>query len=78
MQAHSGFFILEFGDDLLSQKLYNHYHRPGGVSRPCSEWERVVPPRYGHQKTVKERGFSENYTQKGDTMGASGKFSVKI
>ena len=26
-----------------------HYHRRCGVSRSCSGWEGVVPPRYGHQ-----------------------------
>ena len=26
-----------------------HYHRRGGVSRSCSEWEGVGPPRYGRQ-----------------------------
>jgi hypothetical protein len=27
-----------------------HYHRGCSVSLPCSEWERVEPLRYGHQK----------------------------
>ena len=26
-----------------------HYHRRKGVSRSCSGWEGVVPPRYGRQ-----------------------------
>ncbi len=38
------------GDDLLSHNLEMHYHRLCSVSLPCSGWERVVPPRYGHQK----------------------------
>ena len=37
------------GNDLLSHKLYKHYHRSCGVSLPCSEWERVGPPRKDHQ-----------------------------
>jgi len=35
------------GDVLLSHTLEVHYHRGCGVSLPCSEWERVGPPRYG-------------------------------
>ncbi len=38
------------GDVLLSHKLYKHYHRGCSVSLPCSEWERVVPLRYDHQR----------------------------
>ncbi len=38
------------GDDLLSQDLSSHYHRRWGVSLPGSEWDRVVPPRCGHQR----------------------------
>ena len=38
------------GDDLLSQDLSSHYHRRARVSLPGSEWDRVVPPCYGHQK----------------------------
>ena len=30
-------------------KRIAHYHRRRGVSRSCSGWEGVVPPRYGHQ-----------------------------
>jgi hypothetical protein len=37
------------GNDLLSRKLDKHYHRRCGVSLPCSGWERVGPPRKGHQ-----------------------------
>src|SRR5437660_8648775 len=38
------------GDVLLSHNLSSHYHRGCSVSLPCSEWERVVPLRYYHQK----------------------------
>ena len=38
------------GDDLLSQDLSSHYHRRTRVSLPGSEWDRVVPLCYGHQK----------------------------
>ena len=40
------------GDDLLSQDLSSHYHRRCGVSLPGSEWDRVVPPRSGHQRAM--------------------------
>ena len=40
------------GDDLLSQDLSSHYHRRCGVSLPGSEWDRVVPPRSGHQRAI--------------------------
>jgi hypothetical protein len=30
-------------------RLKTKYHRRWGVSRPCSEWERVQPPRHDHQ-----------------------------
>jgi hypothetical protein len=40
------------GDDLLSQDLSSHYHRRCGVSLPGSEWDRVVPPRSGHQRAT--------------------------
>ncbi len=30
-------------------RLETKYHRRWGVSRPCSEWERVQPPRHNHQ-----------------------------
>lgn len=39
------------GDVLLSHKLYMHYHRGCSVSLPCSEWERVGPLRWDHQKS---------------------------
>ena len=38
------------GDVLLSHDLSLHYHRGCSVSLPCSEWERVVPLRYYHQR----------------------------
>src|SRR5260370_33862161 len=38
------------GDVLLSHTLEMHYHRGCSVSLPCSEWGRVVPLRYDHQK----------------------------
>ncbi len=38
------------GDVLLSHNLEMHYHWGCSVSLPCSEWERVGPLRYDHQK----------------------------
>ena len=38
------------GDVLLSHGLSPYYHRGCSVSLPCSEWERVVPLRYCHQR----------------------------
>jgi hypothetical protein len=40
------------GDDLLSQDLSSHYHWRCSVSLPGSEWDRVVPPRSGHQRSI--------------------------
>ena len=40
------------GDDLLSQDLSSHYHWRCSVSLPGSEWDRVVPPRSGHQRAI--------------------------
>ena len=37
-------------DDLLSRGNSPHYHRRCGVSRSCSGWEGVGPPRYGRQE----------------------------
>jgi hypothetical protein len=37
--------VLGSGDVLLSHGLSPYYHRGCSVSLPCSEWERVVPPR---------------------------------
>ena len=39
------------GDVLLSHNLSPHYHRGCSVSLPCSEWERVGPLRYDHQRS---------------------------
>src|SRR5262245_19495866 len=43
-----------------------HYHRGCSVSLPCSEWERVVPLRYDHQKA----GEAE-VSPRGDVWGRS-------
>src|SRR5688572_27472343 len=40
----------ETGNVLLSHSLAPHYHRGCSVSLPCSEWERVGPLRWDHQK----------------------------
>src|SRR5262249_35002127 len=42
--------FINSGNVLLSHNLEMHYHRGCSVSLPCSEWERVVPLRYDHQK----------------------------
>src|SRR5438093_6373272 len=42
--------VLCSGDVLLSHGLSPYYHRGFSVSLPCSEWERVGPLRYYHQK----------------------------
>src|SRR6266403_2573328 len=39
------------GDVLLSHGLSPYYHRGCSVSLPCSEWERVGPLRYCHQRS---------------------------
>jgi hypothetical protein len=44
------------GDVLLSHPLERHYHWGCSVSLPCSEWERVGPLRYDHQKRGALRG----------------------
>jgi hypothetical protein len=49
----SGFHRTGFinsGNVLLSRNLEMHYHWGCSVSLPCSEWERVAPLRYDHQK----------------------------
>ena len=43
-------WALYSGDVLLSHGLSPYYHRGCSVSLPCSEWERVGPLRYCHQK----------------------------
>ena len=48
------------GDVLLSRGLSPDYHRGCSVSLPCSEWERVVPLRYDHQKFAAEP-FGANF-----------------
>src|SRR5437660_9010628 len=45
------------GDVLLSRGLSPHYHRGCSVSLPCSEWERVVPLRYYHQRSEPDWRF---------------------
>ena len=42
--------FINSGDVLLSRNLEMHYHWGCSVSLPCSEWERVVPLRYYHQR----------------------------
>src|SRR5580704_10061354 len=42
--------FINSGDVLLSRNLEMHYHWGCSVSLPCSEWERVGPLRYNHQK----------------------------
>ena len=37
------------GGALLSHGRLPQYPRHWGPSLPCSEWERVLPPRHGHQ-----------------------------
>ena len=48
MHGTEGFSIGP-GGDLLSHGQVPHYHRRKAVSRSCSGWEGVVPPRYGRQ-----------------------------
>src|SRR5438876_7936174 len=49
---------LSSGDVLLSRGLSPHYHRGCSVSLPCSEWERVVPLRYDHQRSEPDWRFA--------------------
>jgi hypothetical protein len=44
------------GNDLLSHKLYMHYHRSYDVSLPCSGWERVGPSCKDHQTSERTPG----------------------
>src|ERR1700745_3624372 len=73
----SGFHRAGFinsGDVLLSRNLEMHYHWGCSVSLPCSEWERVGPLRYDHQKAgeaeVSPRGdgggLTLNFTRNSD------------
>src|SRR6266480_2867842 len=50
--------VLGSGDVLLSHGLSPHYHRGCSVSLPCSEWERVVPLRYYHQRSEPDWRFA--------------------
>src|ERR1700736_768005 len=50
--------VLGSGDVLLSHNLSSHYHRGCSVSLPCSEWERLVPPRQGHQRSEPDWHFA--------------------
>ena len=50
--------VLGSGDVLLSRGLSPHYHRGCSVSLPCSEWERVVPLRYYHQRSEPDWHFA--------------------
>src|SRR4051812_30449307 len=52
------------GDVLLSHNLSSHYHRGCSVSLPCSEWERVVPPRYDHQRSEPDWPFAASQRRK--------------
>ena len=52
-------WVFSSGDVLLSRGLSPYYHWGCSVSLPCSEWERVVPLRYCHQKrTAKASPFA--------------------
>jgi hypothetical protein len=44
--------VLILASCYLSRGLCPKYCCRSGVSRPCSEWERVVPPRHRRQKLV--------------------------
>jgi hypothetical protein len=48
---------LSSGDVLLSHGLSPYYHRGCSVSLPCSEWERVGPLRYCHQRSEPDWRF---------------------
>ncbi len=43
------FCVLQTWQRPTLPRLKTKYHRRWGVSRPCSEWERVQPPRQNHQ-----------------------------
>ena len=51
-------WALYSGDVLLSHGLSPYYHRGCSVSLPCSEWERVVPLRYYHQRSEPDWRFA--------------------
>ena len=56
--------VLGSGDVLLSHDLSSHYHRGCSVSLPCSEWERVVPLRYDHQRSEPDCIFAASQRRK--------------
>lgn len=43
------FCVLQTWQRPTLPRLKTKYHWRWGVSRPCSEWERVQPPRNNHQ-----------------------------
>src|SRR3974377_2409520 len=47
--ATPGLLRLKPGGDLLWHARGAHYHRRRAFSLPSSEWDRVVPTRYGRQ-----------------------------
>src|SRR5580765_6866397 len=51
-------WALYSGDVLLSHGLSPYYHRGCSVSLPCSEWERVGPLRYCHQRSEPDWRFA--------------------
>jgi hypothetical protein len=52
--SRTGAFLHEEpGSDLLWHGLQPHYHRRRAFSLPSSEWDRVVPARYGRQANRK-------------------------
>jgi hypothetical protein len=51
-----------------------HYHRRGCVSLPSSEWDRVVPQRYGRQGEGGGRGVPVAGTRARSRLIAIGSF----
>ena len=49
-------FDINLAPCYFSRGLCPKYLRRSSVSRPCSEWERVGPPRHRHQKSSSPRG----------------------
>src|SRR6266446_6902877 len=60
------------GDVLLSHGLSPYYHRGCSVSLPCSEWERVGPLRYCHQRPEPGRAVSVLRTEKPTRISGDG------
>lgn len=60
-------------------RLKTEYHWRWGVSRPCSEWERVQPPRNNHQvgKTQRMTMFSHGNCCF-EKLGARGSFCLNV